>query len=162
MNRALQSTPRRTNDENCFSVQSENNIWWLGSFEVCNLSPLKWHMHKYALQLYLLFVSLQVDKEDHELLKWAFDHTEIPTIIDRQTKGEKLIVDGIGDFVVEWHLAGDLKTLKCMYNVSKGANSKTPCYIIWIRLGYWVQNSRIENRHKLIKILTSTQFWTFL
>ena len=41
MNRALQSTPRRTNDENCFSVQSKNNIWWLGSFEVCNSSPLK-------------------------------------------------------------------------------------------------------------------------
>ena len=33
----------------------------------------------------------------------------------------------IGDFSIEWHLAGDLKTLKCMYNISKGGNSKTPC-----------------------------------
>ena len=101
-------------------------------------------MHKYALQLYLLFVSLQVDKEDHELLKWAFDHTEIPTIIDRQTKGEKLIVDGIGDFVVEWHLAGDLKTLKCMYNVSKRANSKTPC--LYCMDLAWVLSSKKQNR----------------
>ena len=24
-------------------------------------------------------------------------------------------------------MAGDLKTLKCMYNISKGGNSKSPC-----------------------------------
>ena len=35
MNRALQSKPTNRNDVHAFSVQSENNIWWLGSFEVC-------------------------------------------------------------------------------------------------------------------------------
>lgn len=42
-------------------------------------------------------------------------------------RNEKLHVEGIGDFKVEWHLAGDLKTLKCMYNIGKGANCKSPC-----------------------------------
>ena len=32
-----------------------------------------------------------------------------------------------GSFTVKWHLVGDLKTLKCMYNIGKGANSKSPC-----------------------------------
>ena len=36
-------------------------------------------------------------------------------------------VQGKGDFQVDWHLIGDLKRLKCMYNISKGNNSKTPC-----------------------------------
>ncbi len=38
MSRALQSKPTNGNDGHSFSVQSENNIWWLGSFEVC-ISP---------------------------------------------------------------------------------------------------------------------------
>ena len=29
--------------------------------------------------------------------------------------------------MVEWHMSGDLKTIKCMYNIGKGANSKAPC-----------------------------------
>lgn len=70
---------------------------------------------------------MQVDKEDHELLFWAFHQTPIPAVIDRQSKGQTLIVAGVGEFSVEWHMAGDLKTLKCMYNVGKGANSKSPC-----------------------------------
>lgn len=65
--------------------------------------------------------------EDHETLDWVFHHTEIPRIIKRQVQGENLHVAGKGDFQVEWHMAGDLKTLKCMYNISKGGNSKSPC-----------------------------------
>lgn len=38
-----------------------------------------------------------------------------------------LEVEGVENFRVCWHLASDLKTLKCMYNISKGGNSKTPC-----------------------------------
>ena len=41
--------------------------------------------------------------------------------------GEKLDVDGYGSYEVEWHLAADLKTLKCMYNVGHGANAKHSC-----------------------------------
>ena len=47
MNRALQKKPLWKNAQRIdrsnpsyFSVQSENNIWWLGSFEVCTLNFL--------------------------------------------------------------------------------------------------------------------------
>ena len=33
-------------------------------------------------------------------------------------------VNGYGDSIVEWYLARDQKTLKCMYNVSTGENAK--------------------------------------
>ena len=43
-------------------------------------------------------------------------------------QGERTLdVENQGNFRVEWHLAGDLKTLKCLYNCSKGANAKSPC-----------------------------------
>lgn len=56
-----------------------------------------------------------------------FSRTDIPSTIAQQSDTERLVVDGVGSFKVEWHMAGDLKTLKCMYNLPKGANSKTPC-----------------------------------
>ena len=70
---------------------------------------------------------MQVDKEDHDILYWVFNHTKIPCIITSHESNEQIHVEGVGDFRVQWHLAGDLKTLKCMYNVGKGANSKSPC-----------------------------------
>ncbi|MCO5548293.1 hypothetical protein L7F22_001750 [Adiantum nelumboides] len=89
MNRALSKC--HADDPLYFSVQSESNIWWLGAFEV--------------------------KKEDHAILYWIFHNTNIPEVIDKQTNhGEVLRVNGRGDFQVQWHLAGDLKTLKCMYN----------------------------------------------
>ena len=72
-----------------FSVQSEYNTWWLGAFKV--------------------------DKESHEVLKWVFNQTDIPNIIECQSKGQILYVVGVGDFVVEWHIAADLKTPKCLF-----------------------------------------------
>ena len=44
-----------------------------------------------------------------------------------QTNGEMLHVPNIGDFSIELHIACNLKTLKCMYNVQNGASSRTPC-----------------------------------
>ena len=38
-----------------------------------------------------------------------------------------LSVEGFGDYTVEWHMAGDLKTLKCMYNMKHGATVASPC-----------------------------------
>ena len=29
-------------------------------------------------------------------------------------------MDGLGGYSVKWHLAGDLKTLKCMFGISNG------------------------------------------
>ena len=84
-----------------FSVQSEQNIWWLGAFEV--------------------------DTEDFEILNWVFHHTTISGVIKSQQAREELDVEGFGKYKVEWHMARDLKTLKCMYNISKGANAKSPC-----------------------------------
>ena len=84
-----------------FSVQSEKNIWWLGAFEV--------------------------DSEDFKILHWVFHKTSIPSIINSQEGGTMLHVEGFGDYRVQWHMAGDLKTLKCMYNISKGPIAKSPC-----------------------------------
>ena len=100
MNRAL--TVSQTHDiTEKFSVQSEKNLWWLGAFEV--------------------------DSEDFKVLHWVFHNTSIPTIINAQEEGALLHVEGFGDYRVEWHMAGDLKTLKCMYNKSKGPIAKSPC-----------------------------------
>ena len=40
--------------------------------------------------------------------------THIPCVIGEQTTGKKLYILDIGEFLVEWSLDGDLKTLKCM------------------------------------------------
>ena len=60
-------------------------------------------------------------------MNWVFQRTCIPEVIRAQQVGEELDVEGFGRYKVQWHMAGDLKTLKCMYNVSKGANAKSPC-----------------------------------
>ena len=33
----------------------------------------------------------------------------------------------MGDFNVEWHLAANLKTLKCLFRCDQGPNTKFPC-----------------------------------
>ena len=69
----------------------------------------------------------QVDKEDFDILHWVFHQTAIPALISEQRNGRVLFVDGLA--TIQWNgiWQGDLKTLKCMYNISKGANSKIPC-----------------------------------
>ena len=85
-----------------FRVQSKKEVWWLGAFEV--------------------------DSEYFEILHWVFHKTSIPSIINSQEGGTMLHVEGFGDYRVQWHMAGDLKTLKCnMYNISKGPISKSLC-----------------------------------
>ena len=37
------------------------------------------------------------------------------------------MVLGHGEFDVEWHLGGDLKTIKCMLRCKLGTNSLIPC-----------------------------------
>lgn len=85
-----------------FSVQSEKEIWWLGAFEV--------------------------PKETHEVLAWVFSMIPwITEVIKAQIEGEKLEIDGIGTVDVEWHLGGDLKTIKCILGCKQGASSLLPC-----------------------------------
>lgn len=100
MNRAL-DLDINENHPSYFSVQSENEIWWLAAFEV--------------------------PKEDHEVLKVFFNLTNTPSVIRQQNNGATLHVEGFGDYQVDWHLAGDLKTLKCMFGLSNAANAKFPC-----------------------------------
>ncbi|KAH7424245.1 hypothetical protein KP509_12G097000 [Ceratopteris richardii] len=69
----------------------------------------------------------QVPSESHKTLKWLFSQTNIPNVIQGHHVGELLNVKDYGNFQVEWHLSGDLKTLKCMFGISGGANSKYPC-----------------------------------
>lgn len=67
-------------------------------------------------------------KEDHETLFWVFHHTPVPELIGQQMeRARKLVVNQRGEFHVEWHLAGDIKTLKCLFNCNKGDNLKSPC-----------------------------------
>ena len=81
----------------------------------------------HILKLYLI-LHIQVLKEDHEILSWVFHRTPIPHLISEQLKvNMTLSIDKRGEFQVVWHLAGDLKTLKCLFNCSKGANAKSPC-----------------------------------
>lgn len=84
-----------------FGVQSEKNHWWLAAFHLPH--------------------------ETHDTLTWYFHQTTIPNTILQQTSGQKLHVTGVGAFEVEWHLAGDLKTLKCMLGCKQGANTSFPC-----------------------------------
>lgn len=65
-------------------------------------------------------------KESHDSISWILSRTSYPRVIKEHMDDGMLNVLGIGNFHVEWHLARDLKTLKCMYNVSHGT-SKHPC-----------------------------------
>ena len=48
-------------------------------------------------------------------------------VVARLSSNKKLDVEGLGTFDVEWHLGGDLKTIKCMLGCKQGANSLFPC-----------------------------------
>ncbi len=99
MDRAMANMPR--DDPRYFSVQSKMNLWWLGTFLVVS--------------------------ETYEALEWIFRRTPLPNIINAQMRGQKtLSVPNRGNFQVTWHLASDLKTLKCLYNCNRGAVT-LPC-----------------------------------
>ena len=93
MDRAIVNMPR--DDPRYFSVQSEMNLWWVGTFLVAS--------------------------ENFETLEWIFWRTQLPNVINAQMRGQKtLVVPNRGSFQVTWHLASDLKTLKCLYNCNRG------------------------------------------
>lgn len=100
MNRALDPNIQK-NDERYFSVQSEQEIWPVGCF--------------------------QVEKESYDILQWVFQQTDFPTIIKAQSDGQHLEVPGHGIFLVEWHLSADMKTIKCMYGLQHGPACKMNC-----------------------------------
>ena len=68
-----------------------------------------------------------MESEDHAILSWVFSQIDIPNKISSKTKQKRLHIDGFGSFHVEWHMITNLKTIKCMYSMSKGATRKTPC-----------------------------------
>ena len=78
------------------------------------------------------FGAFKVPKETHEVLKWIFDRAPwITDVIKRQIDGQLLDVGNKGQFTVDWHLGGDLKTIKCMLGCAQeytfsnfGKNSK--------------------------------------
>lgn len=53
-----------------------------------------------------------------------FNQTKIPSLIKAQEAGQLLVVLGVGEFKVEWHLSTDMKTMKCMYGLGHGACAK--------------------------------------
>jgi hypothetical protein len=72
-------------------------------------------------------ILLQVEKENHDTLKWHLSFSDIADVIRRHNAGEKLCVLGVDEFEVEWHLACNLKTLKALYGCKGGANAKFAC-----------------------------------
>lgn len=113
MSRALEGRALETEDVNVeqavearnrqqyYGVQSEKNIWWQSTWALPH--------------------------ESHDTLRWYFAKAGIDHIISLQVHGQKLQVPRIGNFDVEWHLGGDLKTLKCMLGCKGGANTLFPC-----------------------------------
>ena len=100
--RAKQTNINESSPGPSFSVQSEKDIWWLGAIEV--------------------------PKETNAVLVWIFERTPwISQVICSQMAGERLEVEGYGTFQVEWHLGGDLKTIKCLLGCKQGAMSLYPC-----------------------------------
>ena len=100
MNRALDPDIQK-NDKRYFLVQSEQEIWLVGCF--------------------------QVEKESYDILQWVFQQTRFPDVITAQSNGEQLEVPGYGSFPVEWHLSADMKTIKCMYGLQHGPLCKMNC-----------------------------------
>lgn len=100
MNRALDPEIQK-NDAKYFSVQSEQEIWPIGCF--------------------------QVAKESYDVLSWAFSKTKFPEVIEKQSSGTKLEVPGVGRFAVEWHLSADMKTIKCMNGLQHGPTCRMNC-----------------------------------
>jgi hypothetical protein len=104
MNRAL-AGKERCAPHQWFKVQSETELWPVCMFEV--------------------------EKESHAVLKRYLTGSALNESIKAHNKGEKLPVqfdDGTcEEFEVEWHAAGDLKTLKCCNGVGTGPTSKCVC-----------------------------------
>lgn len=84
-----------------YGIQSEKNIWWQAAWVL--------------------------PKENHDTLRWYFERSGIQNVVSCQVNGQKLDVPGIGCFNIEWHLGGDLKTLKCMLGCKTGANTIFSC-----------------------------------
>ena len=132
--KSLEGETEDENEENTFhtkrckqeyyGVQSERNIWWQAAWALPH--------------------------EDHDSLRWYFTQTSIWEVIQRQTNGEVLQVPGIGAFEIEWHLGGDLKTLKCMLGTKHGANTLFPCIYCYhpnvpsIAMGKAKQEDRVK------------------
>ena len=113
-----------------FSVQSEREIWPVASF--------------------------QVPKESHEVLDWVFKKTKIPELIASQERGQLLVVPGIGEFKVAWHLSADMKTIKVMYGLKHGANSLHTC----IFCNQERKKTIVTNaREAMLTIAKSTSSW---
>lgn len=88
-------------DDKYFSVQSEIEIWPIACFEVA--------------------------KQSHEVLHRVFQQTQFPTFIKAHNGGLLLYVEGVGNFKLEWHLSADMKTIKCLYALKRGANAIHSC-----------------------------------
>jgi len=104
MNRALNPDVSK-DDPSYFSVQSDTNIWPIAIFHVI--------------------------KESHSCLKWVLNQNTISSVIKGHLVGQKLVVPDIEEFAVEWDLACDMKTIKCLYGMNHGPTAKHPCIYYW-------------------------------
>lgn len=69
------------------------------------------------------------------------------TTLYRNTKcGQKLVVEGVGKFFVEWHLHVDVRIIECMYISSLGANAKQFCIYY---THDWFKNAILNEDHAM-------------
>jgi hypothetical protein len=52
---------------------------------------------------------------------------KIPSLIKAQDARHLSVVLGVGEFKLKWHLSADLKTIKYIYGLGRGACAKHCC-----------------------------------
>lgn len=74
----------------------------------------------------------------------------VTIFIKAEIEGEKLDVQGLGSFTIDWHLGGDLKTIKCMLGCTQGANTAHPCpWCMRVLKNHPTRNARVRTMVKM-------------
>ena len=73
------------------------------------------------------FDCFQVEKESHTILSWVFKQNKFPKSIVAQESGQLLKVLRVGDLKIQWHISANMKSMKCLYGQSHGAQAKLVC-----------------------------------
>jgi len=48
-------------------------------------------------------------------------------VLDNSMTPDSIKYDGLGQFTIQWHLAGDMKPIKALYGLQSGANANFFC-----------------------------------
>lgn len=76
---------------------------------------------------YIVDGDFDLPNETHNTAAWCFQETNILDFIAQQNNGKKVYGASVRSLNVRWHLAGNLKTLKCMLGYKLGVNTMFSC-----------------------------------